>query len=75
MRAALRLNDQRAPLDTPSVIDLASKLIETDPEPMHRCYEARRTQEPLSVSITDPLVEGYTDFVRRLSRFIDQIPD
>ena len=75
MRTALRLSGQKAPLETPSVIELAAKLIGADPTPMTRCHQARCARIPPDVPITDPLVEDYKEFARRLMGFIDRLPD
>jgi hypothetical protein len=72
MRAALRLSDQEAPLETPSVIERTATLIDANPSPMIQCHRARSDDAP-SIPISDPLVEEYSEFVRRLMSFIDRL--
>ena len=75
MRAALRLNGEAPPQDSRTVIELASRVIDADPRPMLDCWQTRRTLRRLAVPITDPLVEDYTAFTRRLVTYLDQAPN
>jgi hypothetical protein len=56
------------------VIEQASRVIDADPKPMLDCWQTRRTMRRLSIPITDPLVEEYTGFTRRLVTYLDQAP-
>lgn len=75
MRACLRLEGRAAPLDTESTMLAAASLIDADPEAMLTCQAARRERRVMAdLSITDPLVEAYTDFAHRLADFLDRVP-
>jgi hypothetical protein len=74
MRAAIRLDNGRAPNDTESTITAAAALIGADPEPMLACQAARRERRVSALSITDRRVEAYTEFVHRLADFLDRVP-
>jgi predicted nucleotidyltransferase len=72
MRAALRLGGSGSLEDSRDVIERVARLIDADATPMLTCWQHRRTLRPLEVPITDPLVEEYTAFTRRLVTFLDR---
>jgi hypothetical protein len=75
MRALLRLAGEAPGLETRPVIERASALINADPLPMLRCWDARLSRQGFSVAFTDPLVERYIEYVRTLLRYTDELPD
>jgi predicted nucleotidyltransferase len=74
MRAALRLTGQQAPRETGIAIERAAALIGGDPKPMLECWQLRGTHRPLDVSVTDPMVEQYIEFVQQLLQYLDRPP-
>lgn len=75
MRSALRLAGRTPGLDTRSVIEQASTLIDADAAPMLTCFDARRTTHRLNNSgLTDPLVDRYMGFAHRLLAYVEQVP-
>jgi len=75
MRAALRLSGERPGYETRPVIERTAALIGTDPQPMLRCWTARRTLRNLATPLTDPLVEQYMTFAHDLLKYLDRIPE
>lgn len=73
MRAALRLSGREPGLDSREVIEQAGVLIGADPMPLLVCWDARNERKGMAVPITDPLIEGYTDFTRELVDYLDRL--
>ena len=71
MRAALRVSGEAPGLQTRSFIERTAQRIGADPKPLLACWEARVNVQPFRVVITDPVAEGYSDFVHSLMRYLD----
>lgn len=74
MRTVLRLNGETPPLDSREVVERAATLVDVDPDAMLAVLEARRSRTSLPLAITDPPVERYMGFLRRLLAFVDTLP-
>ncbi|MEX2282310.1 MAG: hypothetical protein WEE89_07490 [Gemmatimonadota bacterium] len=73
MRAALRVSDEAPGVETRSVIERTARRIDADPQPLLATWEARCNVQPFKVQITDPIAEGYTDFVHSLMQYLDHL--
>jgi hypothetical protein len=71
MRAALRLSGESPGKDTPSVIERIARRMGADPNTFLMCWETRISARPLSVEMTDPLLESYAEFVQKLEQYVD----
>lgn len=71
MRAVLRLHGETPPLDSGEVVERAATLVDVDADAMRAVLEARRSRTSLPLAITDPPVDRYMEFLRRLLAFVD----
>ncbi|HEX6939582.1 MAG TPA: nucleotidyltransferase domain-containing protein [Longimicrobiales bacterium] len=75
LRATLRLAGRDAPLRTPDVLEEAGRLLEADPSPLARVWEARNRRQPIRVGVGDPLTRGYYALAERTAAFVDHLSE
>lgn len=75
MRAALRLVGDSPGLVSEEVIRKMSERMGIAPDPMITCWEVRREHSPFHVTLDDPMLAGYLEWVQGLVDFLDRLPD
>lgn len=75
MRAALRLIGESPGLVSEEVIRRISERMGIAPDPMLRCWTVRRDHSPFHVTLDDPMLAGYLEWVQGLVDFLDSLPE
>ncbi|MEX2526710.1 MAG: nucleotidyltransferase domain-containing protein [Gemmatimonadota bacterium] len=75
MRAALRLIGESPGLRSGEVIRKISERMGIAPDPMITCWEVRRDRLPLHITLDDPMLAQYLEWVQGLVEFLDRLPE
>ncbi|HEX7118759.1 MAG TPA: nucleotidyltransferase domain-containing protein [Longimicrobiales bacterium] len=75
LRATLRLAGRDVPPRTPEVIEAAARLVESDPAPLLRTWEARTRRQPIRAGVDAPLVVGYYALAERTAAYVDHLSE